>query len=488
MKRLGKIFTCLLIVFSFFVIAVAMTEKDIAYAEDEEVAAPTTEITSRHLANGYIDNYLYTVLCEIIKQDTGTSTDVIPTNYFQSRTTLDLSVDYLKTTYGITESARKIASLEGLQYLTLTNLQTLIVDGHSITEIASEQFTSVINSLTTLSVQNNKLASVDISSLTKLNVLKLSGNYISEIDISTMVVKGTDLPTCELVDNNITSADSIVLSNYTKMNLKLSNNRLYTTSSTNFPYKNAQGEIVKVGNVNQYHNVSLLYQGLKSDGKLVNGNYLVAIPDAEYPDFNIQVWSVGETPTKIAESKTIVDDVRANKVNLSTGYYTLKFCNGNTPITFAENEVSIYKNIFKDTAIEVYPSAPTFKVLLNGKEVDATKSIDKKFDVVATSPDSDVKTYVRYNGGEWVENNTVVIGKRGNYIVDAKVVYGTGVDALTSEIVSINVRCSISTNIVWGAIIVIAVIVLIVAGWFLIRWFRAGAVVAPIEPKDKRKR
>lgn len=488
MKRLGKILTCLLIVFSFFVIAsVVDSKKDVVYAADEEVLEPTTEITSRHLANGYIDNYLYTVLCEIIKSDTGTSTDVIPTNYFQSATILDLSISNLKNTYDIAESSRKIASLQGLQYLTLTNLETLIVDGHNLTEISSEYLTSVINTLTTLSVQNNQVSIVDISTLTKLNVLKLSNNKIEEIDISTMVVKGTDIPTCELVNNEITGADKIVLSNYTKMNLKLSNNRLYNAKLTDFPYKNAQGDVVKVGNDIQYHNVSMLYQGQKGGDKLVDGNYLVAIPDNEYTDFIVQVWSVEETPKLIASSNATVNDARLNKVNLTTGFYTLKFFNGTTPITFGDDSTSVYKDFFKATALEVYPVAPTFKVFVKDKEVEYTGAIDKAFDVVAVSPESNIKTYVRYNSGEWVESNTVVIGKRGNYIVDAKVVYGTGADTLTSEVASIGVRCSISTNIVWGAIIVVGAIVLMVAGWFLFKWFRAGAVVAPIEPKDKRK-
>lgn len=486
MKRLSKILTCLILVFSLFCLMGRFG--GVAYAADEDENAPTIEtgITTRHMTNGYIDSGLFSALCRIVANETGASgVDRIPLDYFKDKTVLDLSLKNMQETYGYDMRSHKIASLEGLEYLSLTNLETLIIDNQNVNIITADELSSTINTLTTLSAQGNNLSTIDVTNLTVLNYLKLNNNSLTTIDLSKMVSKASVAPTCELVNNNISKVSDIKLSNFNKTNLYLSNNKLYTAKATDFPFLDETGNIVKAGNVDQYHNVSLLYQGYKTNTKLVSNNYLVAIPDGTYTDFAVELWSVGTNPERVATSRETVGGVRSNRVVLITGVYTLKFTNNGLPIELADD--SIYANLFKDQEITVYPAAPTFKVFVNGEETSETR-IKTGFEVTAYADNTDTKLYVRVGDGEWHENNTVTISSRGSYTVKAKVVYGSGADEISSDEASIYVECTSTANFTWVIIILVVLVGVIAAGVFLFFWFRNGAQVAPIQSRDRGSR
>ena len=105
-----------------------------------------------------------------------------------------------------------LTSLDGIEWMNLSNITTLILDNNNIQTISQTNFNPFPN-LTTLSIKNCSVNSVDFTSpaLTELNSLDLSHNTLTEVTLPKMVTLNGTLPSCNLSNNSFYKPSNITL-------------------------------------------------------------------------------------------------------------------------------------------------------------------------------------------------------------------------------------------------------------------------------------
>ena len=78
------------------------------------------------------------------------------------------------------------------------------------------------------------------------------------------------------------------------------------------------------------------------------------------------------------------------------------------------------------------------------------------------------------------QKSQISIEENGEYTLRAYVVF----DNIQSDEVVINVTKNDYSGITWGLIIIFGIMVVIVSLWVIIRWFKNGAVVAPLSDRE----
>ena len=78
------------------------------------------------------------------------------------------------------------------------------------------------------------------------------------------------------------------------------------------------------------------------------------------------------------------------------------------------------------------------------------------------------------------EGGQIAIEENGDYTLRSYVVF----DNIQSDAVSINVSKNDYSGVTWALIIIVGIVVIIASLWFIIRWFRNGAVVAPLSDRE----
>ena len=477
MNKFAKFAICFVIAFSFFVMGISMSQKAMAYAETDSGAPNiTTGMTTSHKGT-YIDSFLFEILYRYDEylRDTENTTNSIALDAFSTCEVIDISTDVLST-YGI-NSVSKITSLSGLEYFQLGSLKTLKVNGHAITDISSLELNNAPN-LTTLEVKNNNISSVDLSESNRINYIDLSSNNLTEIDLSFLVKNDTDgNPTAILSNNYISEVNKIVLptSANAPVNLYLTNNQLIDATENDFPVKDIEGKVIE----GQKHNVSLLVQGHIKD--MVDNQYITVTPDIEYQTFNVRLYDTSDTPTLLARAGYGSD---TNQLVFTAGNNVIRYYLSDEEISSTTLIKEDYKKLFVAQDVKISPIAPKMIVVYNNEEIEYTGAIKDEFDVYATTNYDGAKVYMRVNGGEWQEATHFSVQERGSYKIEAYLEY----NGIASEVSRIDVSCSINTAIIWGFIIIACGIGLGFAIYIIIKWYQNGASVAPIEPKNNKKK
>lgn len=465
---------------------------NVSYAEgEEETITKDTVLTSDYFG----DMNLYHALVKVADQikltndPSATGLNVLKAGDLSSVKTLDLTLERMsitfdnasgtEVTYNFYEDTgvegwvnhsimTKLTTTFGLESLIYgTNFTKLILDGHALTEIDETLFANM-GRLQYLSAQNNRLTSVAIPSSVPLQRLNLQNNYLTEIDLNCLRPIGSNPAECHLENNNFADVSKIVLPNVssTKVTLYLAQNYLTDAKKADFAG----------------HNVSLLIQGIKKDVNisLTANTYIRVTSDLASEGFahgdqklTAKAFYRSESSFYNADGDNLVSETDSEgKLILKAGKLVIKFYND---IVEYDSGNFVAKNI------DIYPNAPTIKVERNGEYVDPIpSSIKGDFKVVSLVEDESSVVEMRFSTGSWAEGNVITVKENGSYVIYARAT----VDGLTSESSFIIIKNTNSTKIVWVLIIVVGAVILVVGGLYLYRWFRAGAIVAPLTDKE----
>lgn len=497
MKKVSKVFLTLIIIASFLFVGVSTYNNyALAAGEEEEITRDAT-VTSEKI-DPYLFHYLNQIYVREVLGNTNYSsegllntTNSLSIDAFKDQfadKTLNISIGYFKDTYDYTYAGR-ITDLSGLYFFNWGNLETIIVDGHNITELNYEAF-MYAPSLKTISANNNKISSVNLGTatdgaFTTLNDLSLANNQITEIDLtylSRLTSPSLKNPRCVLVNNKISSIDKITLPKLYATDLYLSNNLLTTATRTDFPVKDSDGVAI----ADTYHNISLLLQGSASN--LVEDGTLKITPDSTgtFLTFNARIYTrvTTENPTATLVAKAGYGaEGSSTTLTFNAGKYVLKYFLGDSEITSETVLDNLYKGLYNATDISVKPKAAGFYIIIGkGEPEQYTGAIDKSFKVYSAA-DENYTVTLKINGETVADNARFVeITKRGSYTISATLTY----DGVTSDEESITVRCSKTTQIFWGIVLIIGVGLAAISIIVLVVWFRNGAVVAPIKQKGNK--
>ncbi len=460
-KKILPIFACFMAVVMAF--AIGTTTSKTAYAEAaEEEEIIVTETTILNKDEYFADAALWAALVKIVERDFGGDGATIRAGDLKTATELDLSDS-------------NISSLDGLEFLIFsTSLKTLKLNNNSLTEITESHIDKMLG-LENLDVSNNRLTTLEIPTTLSLKTINTSYNSLSTINLSGMKKIDDSTPAeADLRVNNFDTVANISLPRVqdNKVNLQLAQNYLTDAVVSDFGG----------------HNVSLQLQGMHAGATQTKANIYVRVtPDdvgGEYEDLSIKVYyrrgSVNFKDTVNIDDNLAAESDENGKLVLPAGKMHVRYFNNDVEILGQE----INGDLYFAHDIDVYPNAPQMKVVIDGKvkEFEGDIIVNKGFQIVAATNLTGAKIYVSIDSSDYQEGNTANINKKGTYTVAAYVEY----DGLKSAISSIIVRNNSQTALTWGLIIFAGLAIVIISTVIAVRWFRNGAVVAPLTDREIR--
>jgi hypothetical protein len=396
---------------------------------------------------------------------------------------------------------KRIRSLSGIEYLDLKSLRVLILDDNLIEEISFTELYA-IRSVHTLSVRNNGLRLFDMGSTNVFRNLDLSDNYLTEIDLrflepgawdpTVTTVPGYTIPVdfdlpgnnvgtyqfgyhkdrayVNLVLNSLSNLENLLLpsSTYVAVDLFLNGNMLVEATPASF----------------SGHTVSLLLQGFKretlqaeenEDGELIKdtwsyteGDRIRLTGDASMPNFNAKI------------------TYRANSINkdkpaISTDASgLLTFVPGRITLTFYDGDTVLNDGFYETLNFDIMPKTPTFRLTdREGNELTGTRHANYvKVELVTGS--EDFRTFIQFEQPEPRELDYIEIRVMGSYWISGYVQY----DGVTSVEAFINITLTWGEGMGWAIVAVVGAIILALGGYYGFRWYRDGAIVAPLSDKE----
>lgn len=369
------------------------------------------------------------------------------------------------------KTAKPIKSINGLNEMGLGGyISTIYLDDNALEDITEDDLEFMSN-LKVLSVQNNNLKTVKLnSSITKLEALNLCGNRIEKL--SNVSFHSTKVESLDLSFNNILDA--------TAGEIEELNNKL-------------------VGSNNAF----LAVQGIYVEDSIIAGQKACVYnePGALIENINVRISysQNSECYDEFGQNIIYQDETRGlNQIEtffIPAGKLRVDFYSGNYVINKTNfNVLNDYENLAnKFGSCEISVALPKLNVVLkvDGKVVEST-SQDKNITVEFVVENSEnitnlsavltkSKIYSSTNGTyDETPSSTVVLDTNGTYNCSAYVSF----DGINSKEISVSVTRRDLVGIVWGVIIVVSIIILCGAAYFIVKWYREGATVAPLTEKE----
>lgn len=392
--------------------------------------------------------------------------------------------------YECLKNRKGIKDITGLNYLKLDNITTLILDDNTIKNINSEDLASLKN-LKKLSVKNNGLNSITINpDIKTISNLDLSHNNLTEIDLTNLSNHGDEIK-CNLSYNNFNSAEDIICPNNKLSELNLSFNSLPKLSNEEWSLLNNKMVVGKIADVvvqvsNGFNNLtagdeitiyknnffnnfqvvisysssSKFYNPL-SNNEICYNNSAEDIETVIVPAGKviIEFYSDGQLIT--LDNFPSVDKDIVN--NLTSKEYSIKL---KSPTVTAFHEGKEVKNLSQDGDI---------KVILNLPEIN---NIPNKQDILDSVNGANIFYYLE--GKEPEKEVEFNVTKNGSYNYVAYVSF----DDIVGEKFSFNIKRTDMSGIVLGIVIIVIIFVVCAAMYFIGKWIRNGAEVAPLSEKE----
>lgn len=382
----------------------------------------------------------------------------------------------------------KIKDLSGLNNIDMEKITTLIINDAQIEEVKDTDFEKLEN-LTTLEMKNCGLNSFKLNPIiTRLNSVDLSGNNLPNIDLSKM--SGAK-PSVNLTNNKIANLQDINFGTVVFDKLNLNFNLISTFTDSD--YQTLSTKVTDVNNlfigVQSQNSFESLVAGDKILVTSYNGNfvndlnmvasYYAGSVNSLKSDFYVE-----------GEDNVICETTASQNIEMiyaPAGKIYFEFFGGSNYIDEAN-----YPE-FKGRYVKVPLSAPNYVLKVDGQVVTDTyqqSDITVEFEVLQNSNIPNLQDVLSANGAKIYSGTLTSLSKEpqkqlmvtnnGTFSLCAKVEF----DGILSSGVNIDVTRQNTTGIVWGVIAILFMFIIGTAVYNIVKWARAGAVVAPLSDKE----
>ncbi|MDR0849994.1 MAG: hypothetical protein LBN07_00735 [Christensenellaceae bacterium] len=469
MKALKAI--SLVLVVLVFVCGVGTATVAYAAERDEIIITPETIIDSTY----FNDSNLFSALLSIVNAERilGGETATVSSfraDYFNDKISINLNNEdpsNLIGSYQINAHPnKKISSLDGLNYLFLGALKELKIDNNNLKTVMDSQLSSAAN-LNKLTLKANRIEEVEIFASNKIYYLDLSENRLKEVDLSLMeksdgVYYAVNKAYVNLDYNNIESASGIILPNtsYVTADLSLICNNMMTAVPSDFGG----------------HNAVLWVQGYKPTNEVEAGNVLRLVQQGADVLTAKLFYQTGSSFFDSADPNYVVTESDTSGM--------LTFVPGKLMLKLYENGIEIVTEPFVLRELDIRPAKPSFIVMdLNDSPMGVSGRYGNGIKIISSSSSGATVWAKQRSADDYKVGNEVTLVTTGTYQVSFVAVF----DGLTSDETVFNVTLYNAAALTWLLVGVIVLVVIIIAAMLVIRWYRAGGIVAPLSEKERGK-
>lgn len=330
-------------------------------------------------------------------------------------------------------SNKNISSLEGLEHLKLTKLETIDMSHNNLTTFDVSYFTKADKSkIRSMNFANNKISVADLTAFTGLYYVNFSSNMLSKVDLS-----------------GVTSSS---------IQIELANNKFSSISDINLPLRiDSIGLNIISNNItdisDEYFSLSKLtmnigVQGIKQDNLVIDTEETLKFYKTNIENCIMKIYDISSLSYPVV--KTISDnDIVGNSldVTLPIGKYEIRYYIGENE---AYDQFDYNKAYFVGNKLDVIPAKPHYEYEYRGERTKTLGKVTGKVKVHLTAEEGAV-VYYRVNGGDWIEGTTIDCDSGGTYSIIAKSVK-SGVE---SQEQSIYVKTSLNTVVSDGLMFIL---------------------------------
>ena len=373
-----------------------------------------------------------------------------------------------------------IKSITGLNSMSLSFIRKLYLNNNNIEEIASTDFTSLGN-LEEIYAKNNSLTQFALNSnIDSVSVLDLSENKLSEIDVSNLVANAN----VDLSNNNIESTTQIKFSAEKKLGeLNLEFNLLNNLSADEISALNLKVQTM----------LNLGFQGINNNVQDFTAGRLMKVYnlDSNYlQNISVKIFYF-EGNEEVSASQFYLEG-EDNIICSSSTSGNLYLPAGKIKMVFYTNNVEVDEDIYPNYSakvLEIKTPKLKYSVIIDGKETTETYQEDNfdlsfYFEEDENIPNlnkilQEAKIYSSINNN-LAERDLIKINENGTFKCTAYISF----DGINSEEISVDVTRKYVKGILIGIVLIVLIFVLIGAGYFIARWYRGGASVAPLSDRE----
>lgn len=389
-----------------------------------------------------------------------------------------------------------IKHIGGLNSLNLNNIHTLVLDGNSLTTISASDLSSLVN-LTNLSIKANKLKTFTLSvDITGLNELDLSNNQLKKINLARLseTVSGVG-PKVNLACNEFESLENIIFSPIIKLSkLDIAFNKITDLTEESIATLNS--------NLSGDSTANVLIQGTTNFSNLYAGDSITIYGSSEIENFNVKFFYNEESSFYREVESNLICSTSCEKsietIYVPAGKIKVGFYSNDSLITkeafphlndavvnklIAENENGKYSVPIKDVSYKGYSEGKEINKLNQQTDITvilSVKDIEKipnKEDILSSNG---VNYFYYTNSQNNTNSNTIEVKSNGKYTYNAYLTF----DGIESSRVRIQIVRQDFKGVTWGIIVIVIIFVIFGAAFFVFKWFRNGAQVAPLSDKE----
>ena len=394
-----------------------------------------------------------------------------------------------KATYPWMVNCKPIKEVTGLNALQLSNIKTLILNDNEILQVKDTDF-ATLSAMKTLTIENNGLTSFQLNgALSTVNELNLSNNNLSSIDLSTLQISGVIRPKVDLSNNKFTTITTIEPPNSGLSKLDLSFNNLI-----NIDFDKITREYMIPG-----VKADILLQGVKDLTTLKAGDSFDIYQGEKVEKLSVRIsYNEAKSSFYVAGEDNVICQTLGEQdketIYIPAGEIVIEFLSDGEVINATNfpglDEATLNK--LSPVTFAAKLKAPTYSAYVDGKKVESLNQ-NSQIKIVFEVADEqnipnieDVKNSVVFLSelvsvnSSLSEKATHVIKENGSYTIRACAKF----DGILTETINIDVKLTNMAGVTIGIVIIVIVFVVIAAIYYILRWVKEGANVAPLSDKE----